>query len=86
MKILTNKQLQIIKFLSKNNFFSNSFYFTGGTALAEIYLNHRLSEDLDFFSDDLYADEVLLDEINKLKIALKIKQIKYQKDKNRPDL
>lgn len=83
MKILTHKQLATLEFLSKNSFFSNNFYFTGGTALAEIYLKHRLSEDLDFFSDDLYADDILLSEINKLKVALKIKQIKYQKDKNR---
>lgn len=27
------------------------FYFTGGTALAEFYLHHRLSEDIDLFSD-----------------------------------
>ncbi|EKD56103.1 MAG: hypothetical protein ACD_58C00297G0008 [uncultured bacterium] len=83
MKILTNKQIQILNFLSRSNFFSHNFYFTGGTALAEIYLKHRLSEDLDFFSDDLYSDEVLLGEINKLKSNFKIKQIKYQKDKNR---
>jgi predicted nucleotidyltransferase component of viral defense system len=25
------------------------FYLTGGTALGRFYLNHRLSEDLDFF-------------------------------------
>lgn len=83
MKILTDKQVKVLKFISKSIFFSNSFYFTGGTALAEIYLKHRLSKDLDFFSDDLYADEVLLNEINKTKIALKIKRIKYQKDRNR---
>ena len=29
---------------------SDSFYFTGGTALAEFYLNHRRSNDLDFFT------------------------------------
>jgi hypothetical protein len=28
----------------------NQFYLTGGTALAEFYLGHRLSFDLDFFS------------------------------------
>jgi len=28
----------------------NQFYLTGGTALAEYYLGHRLSLDLDFFS------------------------------------
>src|SRR5262249_5228082 len=28
-----------------------TFYLTGGTALAAFYLNHRVSDDLDFFSD-----------------------------------
>lgn len=29
-----------------------SFYLTGGTALSRYYLNHRYSEDLDFFVND----------------------------------
>ena len=29
----------------------NQFYFTGGAALSEFYLGHRLSYDLDFFTD-----------------------------------
>jgi hypothetical protein len=42
------------------NFFSNLkqnasiIYFGGGTALARYYLNHRLSEDLDFFGDNIF--------------------------------
>jgi len=28
------------------------FYLTGGTALAEFYFHHRISEDLDFFSEE----------------------------------
>lgn len=30
----------------------NSFYLTGGTALSRFYLNHRYSDDLDFFVND----------------------------------
>jgi predicted nucleotidyltransferase component of viral defense system len=36
----------------------SSFYLTGGTALGRFYLNHRFSEDLDFFlnnSDDFHS-------------------------------
>jgi predicted nucleotidyltransferase component of viral defense system len=29
-----------------------NFYLTGGTALAEFYFQHRLSEDIDFFSEN----------------------------------
>ena len=40
------------------------FYLTGGTALSRGYLNHRFSEDLDFFVNDsehfiLWADRVV---------------------------
>jgi predicted nucleotidyltransferase component of viral defense system len=37
----------------------NEFYLTGGTALGRFYLNHRFSEDLDFFvnnSDDFHSE------------------------------
>lgn len=30
---------------------TSNFYLTGGTALSEFYLHHRISEDLDFFSE-----------------------------------
>lgn len=37
----------------------NQFYLTGGTALSRAYLNHRYSDDLDFFlnSDDTYKKQ-----------------------------
>ncbi|MEI6873645.1 MAG: nucleotidyl transferase AbiEii/AbiGii toxin family protein [Spirochaetota bacterium] len=34
---------------------ASGFYLTGGTALGRFYLNHRYSDDLDFFSHDLHA-------------------------------
>ena len=34
----------------------NDFYLTGGTALAGYYLNHRISDDLDFFSFDFNSE------------------------------
>ena len=38
------------------------FYLTGGTALGRFYLNHRYSEDLDFFinADPQYPDYIAL--------------------------
>lgn len=38
--------------ISKQEEITKRFYLTGGTALAEFYLKHRYSEDLDFFSED----------------------------------
>ena len=33
----------------------SGFYLTGGTALSRYYLNHRYSDDLDFFDHDIAA-------------------------------
>lgn len=43
------------------------FYWTGGTLLAEAYLHHRFSEDLDFFSDQLFFDEYMAIQIAELR-------------------
>ncbi len=51
---LTQKQQIIFNEVRSSNFLKNNFYFTGGTALSSVYLNHRLSEDLDFFSQEKF--------------------------------
>jgi predicted nucleotidyltransferase component of viral defense system len=48
-KILTIRQQKALVFFS-NSSLALKFYFSGGTALAEYYLHHRLSDDLDFFT------------------------------------
>jgi predicted nucleotidyltransferase component of viral defense system len=48
--ILTNTQKSLLKYLSNNESLTKDYYLSGGTALSEYYLHHRLSEDLDFFS------------------------------------
>lgn len=48
--ILTKRQQQLLTLLSGEKYIQQHFYLSGGTALAEYYLQHRLSEDLDFFS------------------------------------
>lgn len=51
-KIVFDPQQKIIVDGVKNDdFLSTHFYFTGGTALSVFHLGHRLSEDLDFFSE-----------------------------------
>lgn len=49
--ILTVHQRRVLESVSQEKYFTDRFYFTGGTALAEFYLKHRFSEDLDFFSE-----------------------------------
>jgi predicted nucleotidyltransferase component of viral defense system len=48
-KILTEKQELLISHLPEE--IRKNFYLTGGTALSAFYLGHRLSEDMDFFTD-----------------------------------
>lgn len=67
--ILTPHQKQVLTILSNDQNFLKHFYFTGGTPLAIYYLNHRYSEDLEFFS----KDEVDLIWLNTLKEKIKKK-------------
>jgi predicted nucleotidyltransferase component of viral defense system len=59
-------QDSVLKLLDKVN---GTFYLTGGTALGRYYLNHRFSDDLDFFlnraSDFQHQTEVAIDELKK---------------------
>jgi len=48
-KILTEKQELLINHLPDE--IQTNFYLTGGTALSAFYLGHRLSQDMDFFTD-----------------------------------
>lgn len=48
--ILTPKQKVLLDLISRQKDLANNFYLSGGTALAQYYLHHRFSEDLDFFS------------------------------------
>jgi len=59
LKILTPTQKKFLNLFSSEKTLSGRFYLTGGTALAEYYIPYRLSDDLDFFSED----EIHLQEI-----------------------
>lgn len=50
MQIFTNLQEELIREMSKTPI-KDSFFLTGGTALSVFYLQHRYSEDLDFFTE-----------------------------------
>ena len=49
--VLTQAQRELLGRLNRPEF-TGAFFLTGGTALAECYLHHRLSEDLDFFTQE----------------------------------
>lgn len=54
MGILTSEQKKFLELFF--SYFPKQFFLTGGTALAEYYLKHRLSEDLDLFTTDQSVD------------------------------
>ena len=81
--ILSPRQSKILSAISRDKFLCKSFYLTGGTALAEYYLHHRLSEDLDFFSEqefDPSAISVWFKQHNK---ELGIKKVELEQSFNR---
>ena len=65
--ILSKNQVNTLEKIGKNKFITGNFYLTGGTALAEFYLKHRYSEDLDFFSEQ---------EVDILSLFIKVQEAK----------
>jgi len=62
----------IFKEFAKTKFLSKRFYFTGGTALSAIYLHHRESEDLDFFSENDFDNDLIIEFIKHVSVILKL--------------
>ena len=59
--ILTPKQSQFLEQVSKDEQITKQFYLTGGTALSEFYLQHRLSYDIDLFTEKQEVDQRLIE-------------------------
>jgi predicted nucleotidyltransferase component of viral defense system len=82
-QILTKNQIAFLERLQKNKFFVKNFYLAGGTALAAFYLQHRYSEDLDFFSEaeiDVFQLDIFLKTLRK---DLQITSISFENSFNR---
>lgn len=65
-------------FLFKKTPLAKKFYLSGGTALAEFYLQHRLSEDLDFFTQAELDLDQLKKIINLIAKKADITEVKFQ--------
>lgn len=75
--ILTTRQREFLELIQKNSSITNNFYFTGGTALAEFHLQHRLSEDIDLFSEKTEVNAVFVEKfLKQASPKLGIKKIK----------
>ena len=81
--ILSENQKNILNLLSREESICANFYLTGGTALAEFYLHHRLSEDLDFFSEQEFEAQSVSVILKKIQKRAGIKKIEYQQSFNR---
>ena len=74
--ILTPKQSEFLELAQSERQIVKHFYLTDGTALAEFYLHHRLSEDIDLFSENQEVNQSLTDVfLKKISSKLKIKTI-----------
>ena len=79
---LSKLQTDVLRFFGNDDFAKN-FYWTGGTLLSWQYLDHRDSVDLDFFSDDLFADEDYISFIARLKKNLRLDRVSLKQQLNR---
>ncbi len=81
--ILTAVQQKALSIIASDAVVKKHFYLSGGTALAEYYLHHRLSEDLDFFSE-IDIDTLWLNTFTKkIKAAVGASTVDSQKSFNR---
>lgn len=76
--ILSKNQQKFLKLFDEEKSLFKKFYLTGGTALAEFYLKHRYSEDLDFFNEEEFSLLPLQAFIKKAERAVKAQKVEYQ--------
>ena len=83
MEILTNNQRVLLIKIGLEKTIRHNFYLTGGTALAVFYLQHRYSDDLDFFSETEFTPDGIRVFFEKIKPAISLGKIDYQQNLNR---
>ncbi len=76
-KILTVEQEQFLEVVSNEKTLRELFYFTGGTPLSAFYLHHRLSEDIDLFSEEEIKIATIQSFIKKVQKLLHIVKVEY---------
>lgn len=60
VKVLTELQEKVLDIFFSKLFLKEHFYLTGGTALSAFYLEHRISDDLDFFTHSVDIEEAAI--------------------------
>lgn len=78
--ILTPLQKNAIEVIAQYGDISRLFYLTGGTALAEFYLKHRFSDDLDFFTNNVeFPTQIVESAVEKVRKALGVVEVRYRR-------
>jgi predicted nucleotidyltransferase component of viral defense system len=81
-EILTKQQRTVLQLLASTPL-AQQFYFSGGTALSHYYLQHRLSEDLDFFAEQEFEPSGVTAILKSLQSQLGYSTLDYQSKLNR---
>lgn len=80
--ILTKHQQHALELIAKTSL-SQHFYFSGGTALSHYYLQHRYSEDLDFFNEEEFDPQSVTVILKSVQENLGFASFDYQNSFNR---
>lgn len=83
MSVLTENPRRILLCIAEEKMLAERFYLSGGTALAEYYLLHRLSEDLNFFSEREFEAEAISVFFKKIQKKAGIQSVSYEQSFNR---
>jgi predicted nucleotidyltransferase component of viral defense system len=78
MAELTPLQKKVLELFSQSHL-RYKFYWTGGTLLSSVYLYHRQSKDIDFFSGKPFGYNEIISFVQNLKKQLKLKEIEEKK-------
>ncbi len=81
--VLTEKQIAFLELVGQSESIVEKFYLSGGTALAGFFLQHRYSEDLDFFSETEFDPSAISAFLAKIKPKLGFQTVDYQQSFNR---
>ncbi|MCH8318929.1 MAG: nucleotidyl transferase AbiEii/AbiGii toxin family protein, partial [Bacteroidetes bacterium] len=79
MSILTENQQRVLGVLSKVGLLKNNFYFGGGTALSEFYLQHRYSEDFDFHTS---KEKIIPGTVQRIEAAFIKNKFQFNKERS----
>ncbi len=82
-ELLTPEQLKFLELVNENTSINKLFKFSGGTALTTFYIPYRYSDDLDFFSEQIFEPIGITNFIASLKKQLGFNEYTYTASFNR---